>query len=466
MDEPVNNNSILALIETKFPNWIMLELERAKLQYLTYMIPTIEGEEPRPKRTFTCKMARQQLEIIVSMNESAARKNRASAAIAATTQPKQSTHRQQKSNDSKEVRAFIAGQNSSKTQRSAPKSYDKPETKSIESWPSRKKWPCIFCNSPDCVSTKCDKYKSIDSRRKRLMSLKKCHRCLKDLHLVGEKCPMMDKVKCRQCEGAHRIFLCPKLDQTTKASPSEPETIRTFLGSTLMPSNPDKKYVNPEMEPILMTKKVKICSAHTSKVYDVRVFLDPGSQASFVTDQLATKLKLEGPSRKVNIHGIFDKTTEITTKKVEAQLLMKDEEGKEAYRTFKFQTTPKITGQLAMPEIEATELESIKSSEEMPKIPCVFKYADILIGMDLFWSLVYGATSLPSGLHLVQTAFGPIVCGQNTELTLSNVPKQSYTVHIEEIKTKPPKLTNTARQNEEPAVHPNPNQSGNLKQLE
>ncbi|VDO47322.1 unnamed protein product [Onchocerca flexuosa] len=75
-----------------------------------------------------------------------------------------------------------------------------PQTSTI-----RKK-PCIFCIRDHWYS-ECDIYPTVNSRMKRLKSLKKCAICFKDSH-ERELCKA--KKKCFYCKGLHHSALCDK----------------------------------------------------------------------------------------------------------------------------------------------------------------------------------------------------------------------------------------------------------------
>ena len=166
---------------------------------------------------------------------------------------------------------------------------------------------------------------------------------------------------------------------------------------------------------MLQTAIVSIQSLD-GKLSKARILLDSASQRTFMTNQLAQKLKLPLLQREhlsVSTFGA-QKATNIDTHVVSFNVQIKDG----SYMMLSANVLKHITGVIQRNPLSEKDLEFLKlipSSELADSIPGALESVaiDLLIGSDFFWDIVGGnKVILPSGMFILPSKFGYIITGR------------------------------------------------------
>lgn len=166
---------------------------------------------------------------------------------------------------------------------------DKDKGKGKESVTTKK--PCIFCTGEHDIDT-CKKLKAKPHKEKVEILRRKglCFGCLKRGHMSKE---CKRRVICGTCKLKHPTVLhIEAASSTKKTDSSADDTIASALVS-LSPSRPTGAG-NGNKDSALAIVPVKIKLQKGNKVLNTYAFLDPGSSATFCTEQLMRKLGAEG----------------------------------------------------------------------------------------------------------------------------------------------------------------------------
>ena len=141
--------------------------------------------------------------------------------------------------------------------------------------------PCVFCGGHH-YNAECDKYPTSKERDTIAKEKILCRRCLKKGHWVSD-CYV--KKVCFHCKDSnHHTALCHGLHRREKTQSSTAGAI-TVSGAATTPS-----YKPVAM---LMSAEIELYNPTNPKIRTKTVaFIDTGSQRSFITTELANRLKL------------------------------------------------------------------------------------------------------------------------------------------------------------------------------
>lgn len=174
--EDISSRLIQRQIEKKLPRWILMDLEKTKLQHPTWNITSL--------REFLANLALAQ------------------EAVSRTMEPKEVSRG---SVEQREKRR----QSSANLETNPMSSAFSAVTKS----PNVKQ--CAFCDS-NHWSSECSTYKSVAERKQRCGELQKCYRCLRRGHFTFA---CRNTTLCYYCKGRHNQALCPAREQRRNITP-------------------------------------------------------------------------------------------------------------------------------------------------------------------------------------------------------------------------------------------------------
>ena len=258
---------------------------------------------------------------------------------------------------------------------------------------------CVYCNG-EHYSASCERIKDISQRVSILKQKGKCFVCLRYGHRKNQ-C-RLNKL-CKHCRGKHHQSICehesrPKQDQQSN------EMENTTSASTLTRSK-GKSVV------LLQTAKTMAFKNGEAKGISVHILLDNGSQQSYITESLKTRLKLEPVKQKTLHLNTFggEKVSKNGCSLVKFYLLCK--EGKRI--EIQALSFPKICTPLPAqidlsdyPHLEDLELADPLDSESQ------VEPVDILIGSDMYWEIVNGDVIRENtGPIAVSSKFGWVISG-------------------------------------------------------
>ena len=153
---------------------------------------------------------------------------------------------------------------------------------------------CAFCQN-EHYSASCDVVKDVSKRRNILEKDNRCFNCLRRGHQVKE---CRNPKTCRHCSQRHHQSVCLLRDQERRdqeksaqkeATPPEIKTTTTSVHS------------KSRGTVLLQTAQAMAVNNQNSANTNVRILLDTGSQRSYVTNRLKTKLNLS-PVKSETLH--------------------------------------------------------------------------------------------------------------------------------------------------------------------
>ena len=300
--------------------------------------------------------------------------------------------------------------------------------------------PCIFCKGSH-FNDMCHSFPSLGERKQSLGKQGRCFVCLKTGHMMKE-CPSANKKSCCYCgkRGQHNRCLCPHrftrpgiealpvattsaLSQSTRSdgdsvdNPS-PVTGDTSTQETTVTSNTALLASGERV--LLQTAIVPLHSLNSSVVVvNAHVLLDSASQRTFMTEQLANRLKLRSEGTELLSVSTFGagRAASMDTYVVQFQVKLKDG----SYMKMYANVLKQITGGIRRGRLDQKDLEFLQMLPEEKLADFVpntdeITNVDLLVGADYFWDIVGGEkVVLPSGMFMLPSRFGYIVTGRCPE---------------------------------------------------
>ena len=139
---------------------------------------------------------------------------------------------------------------------------------------------CLLCNIDGHRAKKCDKFPDVKSRREKLINLGRCTRCLKE---HNGRCRF--NIKCFSCGKInHNELFCYKNFRTNNETNRE-DKVSAVIACTAS--------CNSRMSTALPTAIVNLINNVSRNYVSARSLFDSGSQMSFITSKLVSKLKLK-----------------------------------------------------------------------------------------------------------------------------------------------------------------------------
>lgn len=254
---------------------------------------------------------------------------------------------------------------------------------------------CIICSQNhkiyDCATFK---GKSIPDRLADVTKFRLCSNCLRQGHPLSQ-CRMGP---CKQCNKRHNTLLHPV--DVTKVNNAQTEEIESI-----------SNFSNQGRQILLSTALIEVLNPVTKKVLQVKALMDSGSQSSFITKKLQTKLSLNSNPISLKILGIgCTSTNNAVNESCEVELNSLNSNFKSKLNCFVLE---KITGNLPSFPISIHELElspNIKLADPNFDRPSPI---DLLIGADLYWDVLRnGLKSLGTNMPKLQNSvFGWLIGG-------------------------------------------------------
>lgn len=160
--------------------------------------------------------------------------------------------------------------------------------------PKEFKIRCAYCGSLH-YSASCDKVLDCESRKKILANSNRCFNCL----LKDHNTQCMSEKNCRHCKKCHHQSICDQvhtkvnLSMADESASSETSSTTTSATTTMINAN-----VQQPKTVLLQTARA-VALDETGKLSPpVRILFDTGSQRSYVTENLRSKLKLKSVQHK------------------------------------------------------------------------------------------------------------------------------------------------------------------------
>lgn len=268
---------------------------------------------------------------------------------------------------------------------------------------------CAFCGANGLhYSALCDQIVDCESRKKILVNNNQCFICLRKGH--QDKQCQSDK-NCRNCNKRHHQAISDKVHTKVHVSMMEDsadsETTNTTISATTTTTNANVRQLKTVL---LQTARAVALNETGEKSTQVRILFDSGSQRSYITENLRSKLKLKSIQREklnLNTFGEARFKTQICDL-VQLQLKRPGSSNDELISisalTFPVLCSPLPSRvQINFPHLEGLELaDDLNGSQES---------IDVLVGSDFYWDIVTGDTVVGDGPTAVSSKLGWLLSG-------------------------------------------------------
>ncbi|XP_073965583.1 uncharacterized protein [Choristoneura fumiferana] len=241
---------------------------------------------------------------------------------------------------------------------------------------------CVFCTG-EHYSYLCKQVTSNKDRRKKLSSASRCFNCFGVGH-YAYSCRY--RQTCAFCGGSHNRALCPRNGESLPKHKKNETHMYNYNNSYSF----------------LQTATVEVkAGGRTSRG---RVLLDSGSQRSYITSNLASKLdiKIDGEDQLLVYTFGAEKPKEVPSSFT--NITLKTKRGIE--KLIRVNIVPYITSKIPIPDTSNLPVDIIADDDNLGES------IDLLIGNDYYFSFIHNETvRLDENLYVINTDFGWIVSG-------------------------------------------------------
>ena len=278
---------------------------------------------------------------------------------------------------------------------------------------------CVYCNGQH-YSASCDKVRQVKKRKDVLIKAGRCFNCLKLNHKIRE---CQSTKTCRNCHRKHHQSICEGLPSRARpVVPNQEKEDSNNATSTVTNTTQSKE---ERKTVLLQTAQATAVNALNQKETVVRVLFDSGSQRSYITEGLCTKLGLN-PIRteKLHLNTFGDAQFKVTNSKVYRLYLCRSgcsEQTEIVALCFPVicSTLPSVSDISQFNYLSGLELaDCCRSSRNL---------IDVLVGSDFYWRFVsneirqegQGPVAINSKLGWLLS--GPLNVFNSGNLTVCNV---------------------------------------------
>ena len=278
---------------------------------------------------------------------------------------------------------------------------------------------CIFCKGAHST-TKCDVITEQPKRMELVKQEKLCYNCLGH-HKVSQ---CLSKGRCKHCKGRHHTTLC-RGNSTHNPTPHshQENSNQTTVNTTLLQKTSElttSNYVPPNKVCFLKTAITTIrASSHQTKA---NILFDEGAQRSFISEALASQLKLTTKKKECVAISAFGGSTASNQSLPVATIFLMTTDGNEI--PISVLIIPKIAQPLRnlpfsyvkqLPYLKGIQLTHAVSSNSEFEI-------SVLIGADFYWSIVQETVIRGPGPTAVKSILGYLLSGPLDNCTNSSTP--------------------------------------------
>uniref|UniRef100_A0A8D8UC74 Peptidase aspartic putative domain-containing protein n=1 Tax=Cacopsylla melanoneura TaxID=428564 RepID=A0A8D8UC74_9HEMI len=320
-------------------------------------------------------------------------------------------------------------------------------------------YPCVFCNSDKHANYECNKYRSVDERRQRMLD--RCFLCLSQSHFFGN-CPVRNRTSCYYCKqiGHHNSAICPKqfgggkhVNNNTRQTVSnqlkpmsstkhvQDKSLVTIRNNDAFPKEESCSVSNSgemtlcakngiQTRVYLQTATIKLINPKTNVTQKVRAVLDSGATSSYISQQLFDSLGLKREyTKQVNVYT-FGQSSSRSMVVQGAKIMMEDKVGK-SYN-LEVSVVPTIVGNTKR---ELCEVEWIRELKKQYELADEYYEAGndetfhLLLGNDYYSSIMLDDKKIQilENMYLVNTVFGYVLSGKMQFVCESNSVQVNHT---------------------------------------
>ena len=279
---------------------------------------------------------------------------------------------------------------------------------------------CVYCNERH-FSASCNKVTDINVRRDILRRDKRCFMCLKKGHLVDQ----CDK-SCRNCKRRHHQSICqakspgeslnshppPPEENSSQSKPETQVPSNTTRVNTANTETPTTHFTTATSRSkgsvLLQTATAVATNEDLSKSTTVRILFDNGSQRSYVTDNLKSKLGLKSTSTETLRLNTFGETA---YRNQRCQVVTLPLRNNNEYVEISALNFPVICSPLPK-RVDVTKYPHLQDLELADRSEVGQDAIDVLIGSDHYWDIVTGESIRgENGPTAVNSKFGWLLSG-------------------------------------------------------
>ena len=283
---------------------------------------------------------------------------------------------------------------------------------------------CVYCSGIH-FSASCESVTDINARKTVLKRDRRCFTCLRKGH-NSEQC---DKT-CRRCNsGKHHQSICfelntnsPRNTNTPTSSTSGDQNEKDTENNGVTTATTNSENTNPKRKVLLQTAVAIAKNDEGTKSTTIRILFDNGSQRSYITDNLRSKLQLKSlQTEKLNLNTFGESKFRKQRCDVVNLRLQKSEHDDPI--TISALTFPVICSPLpAKVHTNYAHLDGLELADEPYSSGNTI---DLLIGSDFYWDFVTGETKRgEEGPIAVNSALGWLLSGP-----ISGTVDRSYNTH-------------------------------------
>ncbi|XP_053395581.1 uncharacterized protein LOC123525911 [Mercenaria mercenaria] len=243
---------------------------------------------------------------------------------------------------------------------------------------------CRYCSERHW-SDECLKYKTVEERKRKLNG--SCFKCLKEGHLATECKSKKVCVHCGEMNKHHRS-LCPNKFEIRSSSVHSSEEISDATPQEDDMSAEGHVLISSNEMVLMQTAQTEICNEQNSVYERARLLFDSGSQRTYITERLATKLGLKPEDEQELKLVTFGSENTKVIKTKSAKISIKLNNG--SYMKITANVVPTISGTIRrnpVKQLLTKQMENLVNSVEMADtIPSVKEYStvEVLIGNDYY----------------------------------------------------------------------------------
>ena len=280
---------------------------------------------------------------------------------------------------------------------------------------------CVYCRG-EHYSASCERVTDPQARFEILQRDRRCFVCLRSGHR-GNSCNR----NCRRCQGNHHQSICRQILSLKESSsaPNENSLVRDMQNATLtsqatenqqLPSTATTASSKTRGTVLLQTATAIATNEDGSKSTRVKILFDSGSQKSYVTDSLKSRLGLKSTKTELLHLNTFGEKNfrkqkcDVVTLKLEDR---NDEAVKLTVLSFPAicSPLPSRVDSTSYPHLHGLQLADCSDSQDP---------VDVLVGSDHYWDLVSNEIVRGDfGPTAIKSRFGWLLSGP-TEFALSN----------------------------------------------
>ncbi|XP_028403430.1 uncharacterized protein LOC114526129 [Dendronephthya gigantea] len=261
------------------------------------------------------------------------------------------------------------------------------------------KMQCFYCNG-DHFASRCGKVTNRQTRKAILRKSGRCFICLDTGHLAKQ---CRSRYECKRCrKGKHHISICET--NPTETNSEENNGTENFVGHT----GSENKGI------LLQTAIAFVCASDKTEVKNyTRILFDSGSQRSYISDKVRSRLQLKTLRKEKVIIKTFGQSGDSQVQELDVVQVNVKDKSDHKFTSIEALCVPSICSPLTNQHIDSAQrIEEFKNLEFADRNE---KFSDlpvgILIGIDFYHTFMTG--------KIIRSREGPVACGTKLGWVLS-----------------------------------------------